>query len=743
MIQTALTRHLDAFSRDARSALRVMARTPAFTAVAVAVIALGTGANAAMFSVVDAVMLRTPFEDPDRIGIVRVVAENGRPTAAVSIAQYRSLVDSAPAFDAVGALGSGQRPILGGLGEPRRMSVECITAGAFRVLGGAPVAGRTFAEDEDRAGGPSVMVLSYSFWQRELGGSLDAIGRIVTLNTVPTTIIGIMPRRFLGPLSRNGNDAWLPLGPALGVSSAAGCQARASVAVFVRLSEGATFESAAGQATASAGIGRIPGVDGKTGERLAILPLEEQTFSEIRPQLLALLGAVALVLLIACANVANLQLERVFGRRRELAVQLALGATRGRVVRQILTENLFLYIAGAGAGFLVARWTIPLLVALLPGNVPHLDDIEVNGRILAATFAVAALGAIAVGLAPAIQATPSTASEDLRVSSRTSTAGQAWTRRTLVVGQIALSLTLLVGAILMVRTFLTLRPSRPGFSTEHKLTAFVRLQGPAGTGAASTSFFDALFERLRVTPGVQNVTGSTSSDGTALGSTVAVCWPDGRTESRQIVGVLRNTRSFGSDTRARPELYVPFAQRPSPYLNLIVHTLSPSDPRLQAAVRSAVAAIDPSQVVDRFVPFDNLLDARVATWRFGAWLLGLFAAMALLLAGIGLAASLAWWVAQRTKEIGVRMALGADPHRITRLVVGQGLALGIAGTGFGLAGAFASSRLLESWLYGVSPRDTATFAWSAAVMLSLAALACYLPARRATRIDPLVALRTE
>ena len=800
--------HLVQLSQDVRSALRGMRTHPGFVAVALVMIALGTGANAAMFSVIDAVMLRTPFADPERLAVVRVIVPGRGATNAVSLPQYRSLIDSAPALEAMGALGSGGRPILSGLGEPRRLGVECVTAGMFQVLGVAPLAGRTFTSDEDRPGGPGAVVLSEDFWRRELGASPDAIGRRIALNGVPATIVGVMPRRFLGPLSRNGSEAWLPLGPGLEKRSAVGCLAGTSVNVFARTAAGLTLEAAASQATASAGIERIPGRDGRLGGTLSLVSLDEQTFSELRTPLYALLGAVGLVLLIACANVANLQLERAFGRRQELAIRLALGATRGRIVRQTLTENLVLYLFGAAGGCLLAFWTLDLMVALMPGHIPHLNEIEVNVRILAATLIVAALAGVVVGLFPALQATSPSLVGDLRTSSRTATRGGQWARQILVACQIALSLILLVGAALMVRTFLTLRPSDPGFTARDKATAFIRLQGPAAE--TPRVFFDTLFERLRGAPGIQAVSGSTYlpmsgsvgiatltiadkavdvysgvvtpnyfgemaipvtrgrafderdgpgsapvavvnealvrkvwPNGDALGAVVPVKGVDGRIASRQIVGILRDTRSSGGDTKARAELYVPYAQSPMPDLNIILRTPNPSDPRVAAALRAAVAAIDPSQIADRFSPLETMLDARVATWRFGAWLLAVFAGLALLLAAVGLAAAMAWWVAQRTREIGVRMALGANPGQVVRLVVRQGLALVVAGIVLGLAGAAASTRFLESWLYGVTPLDPRTFALSAAGLFAVAALASYLPARRAARIDPLVSLRSE
>jgi len=799
-----MRQHAAAFLDDVRFGLRLMARTPGFTAVALLMIALGTGANAAIFSVVDAVLLRSPFPDSARLAFVRPV-----PAATpLTVQQGRSLLEVAGVFEAIGAMGSGGRPILRGLGEPRRMNVECITADTFKVLGTAPVAGRTFAPDEDRPGGPSVVVLSYQFWQRDLGGATDAVGRAVTLNGVPTTVIGIMPRAFGGPYSRNNNDGWLPLGPGIGAESAVGCTARAYLWLFARLRPGASFEATADQAALASGLARIPDENGKTGTRVVLAPLDEQTTGEVRSSLLSLLGSVGLVLLIACANVANLQMERVFGRRRETAVRMAIGATRRRIIRQTLTETMLLYLAGCAGGLAAASWTLQLIVALLPGSMPHAIDIQMNGRVLAATFIVACVTGLIVALFPALQGSSPRLVEDLRASAGTTKPAGTWTRTTLVVAQIALSLVLLVGAALLVRTFLTLRPDNPGFTTKDKLTASVRLQGPRATTPAA--FFDPLFERLRAIPGVQGVTGSTylpvsgnvgiatirggekpievfsgivlanyfaemqiplvggrpfdARDATGtqpvaivneefvrrlgperagVGRSLVVTGIDRKTETRQVVGIVRNTRSSGGDTRSRPELYLPFTQTPFANMNLLVRTATPGDPRLRTAIREAIAAVDDTQIVDRMTPLADLLDARVATWRFGAWLLGAFAAMALLLAAVGLAASIAWGVAQRTREIGVRMALGAEPGQVTRLFMRQGLARTATGIVLGLAGAAASTRLLESWLYGVKPLDGPTFAWSAAGMLAIAALASYLPARRAARIDPLVTLRAD
>jgi putative ABC transport system permease protein len=792
---------------EVRLAARSMTRTPGFTAVAILMIALGTGANAAMFSVIDAVLLRTPFTDPDRIAMVTARTADGSRTSALSLAQYQSLTTSAQGFDALGGLASGQRPILTGAGEPRRFNAECVTAGMFRVLGTPPAMGRTFTDDEDRPESASVVVLSHRFWQRELGGAADTIGRVLTVNGVPTTVVGIMPSDFAGPYSRNNTDGWLPAGPAFAGGISPGCAVRGSVWAFVRVKPGLTLDAAANLATDAAGIARLEDSRGRTGAKLELISLQEQTVGDLRTPLLALLGAVGLVLLIACANVANLQMERIFGRRSELAVRMALGATRWRTVRQTLMEATLLSLAGGATGILAAGWTLQLIVGLMPAYIPHLNEIQINGRILGVTLLLSCLTAVVIGVLPAMQGGASLI-QDLRVTTRTATRGASWTRRLLVVSQIGLSLTLLVGASLMIASFRTLRPSDPGFNGTDKLIATVRLQGRSATTPGPV--FGNLLDRVAAIPGVRTVAGSTylPMSGTvaavpvstenstqelftgivttnyftemeipvvrgrafddrdhsggarvavvneafarrmfpgsdALGRLVTIDFYDKQQGPRQIVGIIRDTRSFGADLKARAEIYIPITQATTTLLHLIVKADRPGDPRLASQLRAAMVDIDPTQVVDRVMPMQEMLDDTVSRWRFGAWLLGSFAAMAVLLAAVGLAASITWWVTQRTREIGVRMALGANANGVAALVMRQGLAVAVAGIALGLAGAAASTRLIASWLYGITPLDPRTFAASAVGMLAIAAAASYLPARRASRVDPIVALRAE
>jgi putative ABC transport system permease protein len=798
---------IESVIHDVRLAARSMTRTPGFTAIVVLMLALGTGANAAMFSVIDAVMLRTPFVDADRVAMVAARTADGRTTSALSMAQYRSLAAMPQVFDALGGFASGQRPILTGAGDPRRFNAECVTADMFRVLGTQPALGRTFTREEDRPGADAVVVLSHRFWQRDLGGIPDAIGRTLTLNGVPTTVVGVMPRDFGGPYSRNNNDGWLPAGPAIANGSSAGCAARGTVWAFVRVTPGLTLDAASTLATDAAGIARLEDWRGQTGARLELIPVQEQTVGDLRAPLLALLGAVGLLLLIACANVANLQMERIFGRRSEMAVRMALGATRWRAIRQTLIESLLLSLLGGMAGLLAAGWTLQLIVSLLPAYIPHVNDIEINSRILAATLLLSCLTAIVIGAVPVMLAGTSLI-EDLRASTRTASRDAGWTRRVLVAAQIGLSLTLLVGASLMIASFRTLRPSDPGFNASDKLIAIVRLQGRAASTPGP--LFDSVLAGAAAIPGVRAVAGTTylpmsgsaavvpvrtenatqeiwsgivtpnyfgqmaipvlrgrgfdERDGhggarvaivneafarrmfpgaDALGRFVTIEFYDKQQGPRQIVGVLRDARSAGGDLRMRPEIYIPLPQATTTWLHLVVTADRAGDPRLASQLRTIVTAIDPAQVVDRVMPMQELLDGSVSTWRFGAWLLGLFAAMAVLLATVGLAASITWWVTQRTREIGVRMALGADANRVAALVMRQGLVVAAIGIGLGLVGAAASTRLISSWLYGITPLDPRTFALSALGMFAVAAAASYLPARRASRVDPILALRAD
>jgi putative ABC transport system permease protein len=783
----AFREHLNVLREDARYALRLMARTPAFTALAVTMLALGTGANIAIFTVIDAVMLRSPFPDPEELAMVRVLDHDGRPTALVPAEQFEALAAAPRSLAAVAFFGSGPH-LLTGVGEPRRPDFECVTASMFDVLGTRPFLGRTFGRDEDRPGVAPTIVLSFPFWQ-QLGR--PAIGSVLRLNENAVTVIGVMPSGFAGPLSRSDVSGWLPLNLRLSGNGLTGC--RAGVNVFARVRRHLSFR----EAEAS-----LPGI--------TLTSLTEQTFDWLRTPFLVLVAAVACVLLIACLNVGGLQLERAVARRREVALRMALGASRSRIIRQTLTEHLLMAMTGAAAGVIATVLTLRGVISLLPTNIPHLAEIEVNHRVLFAALVVAAISGFVSSILPMLQNREVHPAKHLVDGSRTTTPGSTWTRRGLVVAQIALSIVVLIGAGLMIQTFLTLRPSEPGFNPQGKLITLIRLPGQTPEGSAR--FFERLFDRVRGIPGVRNVSGTsylpmmgvvsitpvaiddksvnafgavitpeylsqikirivagrafTASDsensapvaivnellaqrlrpgGAVLGQMVLAPGPrrpGERPIQRQIVGVIANTRSSGADTLPAAEFYVPYAQSPVPLLYLITDA---DDRRgmVPTEIRRAIRGLDSELVLEDIEPFSDMLDRRVARPRLGAWLLGIFAAIALLLSAVGLMTAMGWWVSQRVHELGIRIALGASRVEVTRMVLGQGVTLVGAGIIIGCLAAAGVTHYLQGWIYGVTPLDTATFVAAAFLMFVPACGAMCLPLWRAISVDPVVVLRAE
>jgi putative ABC transport system permease protein len=810
MMLTAAHAWVDDLVHDTRFALRTMQRSPGFTAAAIVMLALGTGANAAMFSVIDAVLLRSPFVESDRIvELYETSARNGHSTLGIP-PSHLDRIAALPAFSSTAAFWGGNA-VMRDAGEPIRQSFECITASMFDVLGTRPLVGRAFTQDDDRPGADAVALVSHGMWQRTFGGDQAIVGRRIRLDDTVVTIIGVMPPRFLGPLTRNSTEMWMPLGPTLHGAKAAGCTGIRTLNVFARLRPGLTIADARQQLAASRAIADLTDTSGITGATLDLVGLDDNRFSDFRDLFVALIGAVACVLLIACVNVANLQLERAASRRHETALRLALGATRSRIVRQTLTENLLLGLAGAAAGLLAAYWLLPIIASLLPVYVPHVDDITLRPDVLGVAIGVALAASLAVGVFPSWQATSRAAMADVRAGAGGIAAGGHWPRRVMVVTETALAMTLLVGAGLMIQTFATLRPSHPGFDMSHKVAARIRLDGPRTANVSNRHFFDALQARLRTMPGVARVSGTdylpmSSSlseqdvvvddvtrnawmsrmtddylrdvaiqilrgrsftngdvagaedvaivneqaartfwaDGQAVGRTLTVVSIDGKTKTpRVVVGIARNTRSLGGDTRIRPEVYVPYAQDPMPSLYLIVTPAGAPGIDLTRAIRRAVSLERPGQVVDRITDLDTMLEESVAGARFGAWLFGVFGGIAIVLAALGLTATVAWWVTQRTREIGVRLALGASTHQVTRLVLRQGATLAIVGVAIGLGLAALTTKLLADWLYGVKPLDRWTFAIGGLTMIAIALLASYLPARRAARVDPIVTLKAD
>jgi putative ABC transport system permease protein len=541
-------------------------------------------------------------------------------------------------------------------------------------------------------------------------------------------------------------------------------------------------------------------------------PWEPALIDEVRTPFMVLMAAVACVLLIACFNVGGLQMERTLARRREMALRLALGAGRARLARQMLTENVLLSLAGAAGGVIAAKLALPVVVAMLPGYVPYLDQIGVNLRVLAAAIGVAAVAGIIAGLLPVAETRWVDPVRDLGGASRGSERRGSLGRRALVVLEIALSITVLIGAALMVQTFLTLRPTNPGFDASHKVVMHVRVRG-AGS-EESQQFFTQLFARLRAVPSIRAAEGSTyvplsgssAFGGLAINGTMANVQmnyttpgfftllkvpivagraftaadtraslpvilvnealavrirPDGqvvgervlvRSESgpagaapmeRIVVGVLANMRNSGVDTRPRSEAYIPYAQNPGNLLRIVAEALPGREAEAGQQMRAAVRALRPDLVVPPLQSLTAINYQRLGTAPLGAWLLGVIAVLAVGLAAIGLMTTIGWWVRQRTRELGVRVALGASRAGVTRLVLRQGMTLAAIGVALGCAVAAGVTRFLTGWIYGVTPLDPATFTGAAIGMLVIAAIAVYVPVRRATAVDPVVALRAE
>ena len=784
----AFREHLNVLHEDARYALRLMARTPAFTVLAITMLALGTGANIAIFTVIDAVMLRSPFPEPEDLAMVWGLDRDGRRTR-VTTEQYEALAAAPRTLAAVAAFGGGSH-LLTGSGEPRRPDFECVTASMFDVLGTPPLLGRVFGRDDDRPGAAPTIVLSYPFWQ-QLGH--PAMGSTLRLNEAAVTVIGVMPRDFEGPLSRSDVSGWLPLNVTLSGGGLTGCRAGAAVNVFARVRRHLLLREAEAA---------LPG--------LTLMSLTEQTFDWLRTPFLALVSAVACILLIACLNVGGLQLERTIARRREVALRMALGASRGRIFRQTLTEHLLIGMTAAAAGIIVTVLTLRAIVSLLPTNIPHLTQIEVNGRVLFAALVVAVIAGLVSSILPMLQSCEVHPAKHLLDGGRTTTLRSNWSRRGLVVAQIALSIVVLIGAGLMIQTFLTLRPSEPGFNPQGKLVTLIRL--PGQTPEASARFFERLFDRVRGIPGVRSISGTSylpmmgvvsvmpvaiesksvnafgavitpeylsqmeirmvagrafrtsdsensepvaivneflaqllRPDGAVLGQIVLAPGPrrpGERPIERRIVGVIANTRSSGANTRPASEVYVPYAQSPTPLLYLITD----ADDRqglVSPEIRRAIRALDSELVLEDIEPFSDMLDERVSRPRLGAWLLGIFAAIALVLSAVGLMTTMGWWVSQRVHELGIRTALGASRVQVTRMVLGQGVALAAAGIAIGCLAASGVTRYLQGWIYGVTPLDTATFFAAAFLMFVMACGAMCLPLWRAISVDPVVVLRAE
>ena len=789
---------------DVRYAVRLLRARPGFAAVAILTLALGVGATTAIFSVVHAVLLSPlPFRDADRLVNIHIVGHEGAtvPLPDADFVAWRSqnrTADAVAIFDTDGAT-------LTGDGPPERVAAAWTSDRFFDVLGARPLLGRVLQEGDDRPGAPRTAVISHTLWTRRFHGDPSVIGRAIALNGRSYTIIGVMPPGFRFPEFPDTDvDLWRVL------------------TIDPPTRRGPFY---------STGIARLkPGVHleelranldypGPTDWVLTAIPLQESLVGNVRPILYALLGAVALLLLIATANVANLLLARAAARDREIAVRGALGAGRGRIAAQLVTESLVLAILGGGAGLIVAAWGTRALLAIAPEGIPRLAEVGMNTTVFAFAFAVSAACGVLFGVAPALRASRTALVETLKDGGRGGAGiGRRRAQRLLVVSEIALALMLSVGAGLMIRSFAALQRVSPGFEPSHLLTFRVSLPGVQyDTAAKVEGFYSSLVQRLEALAGVRaagltvslpphllSMTDNFMTEGmtlppnqaapvgpllfvseryfTALGTPLvrgrffterddrdapAVVIindalarqyfrgqdPVGKrlknggperpdNQWMTIVGVVGDVNYSGLDTAPAPTVYFPFRQTADTGQYVVVRTAG--DPRtLASAAREIVAALDKDLPVANLHTMDDLMAASVAAPRFRTTLVAIFAAVGLLLAAIGIYGVMSYAVTERTHEIGVRAALGAGRADVLRLVLGETLLLAALGVGVGVAGALATTQTIRALLFHVEPTDSSTFVAIALILVATALIASYIPARRALRVDPMVALRYE
>lgn len=811
---------MEALLHDLRYGARMMAQRPGFTVVAVITLALGIGANTAIFSVVNGVLLNPmPYRAPERL--VQFWETNPLKNwtqATVAPANMLDWQKQNQSFDDIAAyFGSDKKgPGLSGLqltggGEPERVQGLFVTGNLFSVLGVDAVLGRSLRDEETWQGKNMVVVLSYGLWQRRFGGDPNIVGQTIALNGRNREVVGVMSPDFYFPSKEV--EMWLPMG--WDYNQIAQLRRPHFLRAVGRLKDGVSVEQARSEMNGIAGRleQQYPVTNTQMGVGLG--PFKEWVVSDTRLPLIVFLVAVAFVLLIACANVANLLLARAATRTREVAIRTALGAPRRRIVKQLLTENLLLATAGGGLGLLLALWCRDLLVMFSPGNIPRLDEARIDGRVLAFSIGITLLTTLLFGLAPALQSSRPDLVATLKEGGQKGGSQGGRVRNTLVIAEVALALILVIGAGLMVRSFLRLRRVDPGFNASNVLLITVDLPGVRyPEDSQATSFFEQAEQRIKGLPGVVDV-GSTnvpalkgagytndmtipgrppedyireirhktitpdyframgiqllggrffdSSDNAKGAPTIIVneafarrCFPDEEAVGKQvkfarpteqgkwetIVGVVRNEKQDSLSADPKPEAYKSQLQEASSGMTLVVRTTG--DPRpLIAAVREEIRALDKDLPPYNIKTMSDVLFESLARERFTTLLLMVFAGLALVLASIGIYGVMSYSVTQRTHEIGIRLAIGAQTRDIFRQVVGQALRLAGIGVAVGLAGAFALTRLMASLLYGVSTTDPLTFALIAVLLAGVSLLASYIPARRATRVDPMIALRYE
>jgi len=818
------------FWQDIRYGARMLIKNPGVTIIVIVALALGIGANTAIFSVVNAVLLRPmPYDESDRL----VFLNEKSPVLDEMSISYPNFLDwreHNQTFEKMGVYNRASYNLTGA-GEAERIVTGQVSADLFSVLRVSPLHGRVFTNDEDKPGGPPVVVLSYALWQRRFGGQMSVLDQPITLNGKSYTVIGIMPESYAYP---SRVQMWVPVGQ---LSDQASWKQRGNhpgLYGVARLKPGTTFEQAdADMNNVGANLEKqYP--DSNTATRPRLRPLLEIFVSDVRQALWVIFGAVGFVLLIACANIANLLLARATARRKEMAIRTAVGASRWRIARQLLTESVLLSLTGGVIGLLLARWGVKLILYVSPDSIPRSREIGLDWTVLAFTIGVSFLTGILFGLIPAIQAGEVDVHETLKESGR-GNSGRQWLRSSLVVVEVATTLVLLIGAGLMIRSFYLLQKVNPGFSHEHLTSFSISLpEKKYANEEAQQSFYNQLLENIRSLPGVESVA---AASGLPLGNNgwqtsfvidgqpappreqtplMEAClvtpdyfkamnipvlrgrvftdrddrshlagrdlsklnenqraiaglnkividedfakkyWPnedavgkrvrlgrDADAPVLEVLGVVGRVKMESLNQNSdRVQGYFPYNQTPAGDMTVLIK--GASDPNLLiSSVRGVVKSIDQDQPIYSPRTMDEIRAESVAPERLNLTLLSLFAGIALVLAIVGIYGVMSYSVTQRTHEIGIRMAIGARPLDVFKMIIGNGMKLALLGVAIGLAGAFVLTRFMATMLFGVAPTDAMTFGGISVLLIAVALLACYLPGRRATKVEPTISLRYE
>jgi len=806
------TNLLGDLSQDLRYGLRMLLKNPGFTIVAIIALALGIGANTAIFSVVNTVLLRPlPYKDPDRL--VMVWEENskqGFPRDTPSAANYIDWRDQNHVFEGMAAMVELSFNLTGA-GDPERIDGQRVSANLFFLLGINPQLGRAFLPEEDRPGANHVVIMSHGLWQRQFGADPAIIGKPINLNGESFTVVGVMPRGFQFPT--RADQLWIPI--AFDTTEARE-RGNHYLEVIARLKPGITLERTQAEMTTIAG--RLEQQYPKTNTSIGavVTPLHERVVGDIKPALLILLGAVAFVLLIACANVANLLLARAAVRQKEIALRLAVGASRSRLMRQFLTESVLLSVFGGAVGLFLSLAGLDLLNRFIPPNISHAEAATIDAKVLSFTVLVSLVTGLIFGIAPATQAANFNLNDTLKESGRDPGSGGNRIRGLLVISEVAVSFVLLIGAGLLINSFMRLRSVDPGFRPEKLLTMKIVLPEVRYPDRATRSaFYTELIRRVETVPGVKSAAVATSLPLTDTGNSIGISiegrpdpgpdhvpivitrivssryfeimgipllkgrvfteqdraestgvvvvseitarrlWPgedpigkrisgwstDPQRKWVQIIGVVKDVRQFELAADPKLQIYLPYEQARffEPRALIVQTDVDPMS--LATMVRRTVWEIDKDQPVSDISSMEEIVSQSVTRQRFSMLLLGVFAGLALLLAAVGIYGVMSYSVAQRTHEIGIRIALGAQRSDVLKMTVGEGLRLVSTGVVIGLAAALILTRVMSSLLFGVSANDPTTFITISLILVGVAVLASFVPALRATRVDPMFALR--